>query len=69
MICLFCLLAARVRRSYCLEREDTQDTNKFNPFLQSAEDDAHNEVARGPADHHRPSDDERATLQKTGCQG
>jgi hypothetical protein len=56
-----------VRRSYCLEREDTQDTNKFNPFLQSAEDDAHNEVARGPADHHRPSDDERATPQKTGC--
>jgi hypothetical protein len=67
MIYLFSLLAARVRRFYCVDREDTQDTDKFSPFLQSAENDAHNEVAIGPAEHHRPSDDERATPQKTGC--
>jgi hypothetical protein len=67
MIYLFSLLAARVRRFYCLDREDTQDTNKFSPYLQSAEDNAHNEVVRDPAKHHRSSDDERETPQKTGC--
>jgi hypothetical protein len=67
MICLFSLLASRVRIFYCVDKEDTQDTKKFSPFLQSAEDDAHNEEARGPADHHRPSDDKMATPQNTGC--
>jgi hypothetical protein len=37
MICLFSLLAVRVRRLYCLDMEGTQDTKKFNPFLQNAE--------------------------------
>ncbi|XP_033263950.1 ras-responsive element-binding protein 1 isoform X1 [Orcinus orca] len=36
----------------------TTDTNKFSPFLQSAEDDAQDEVA---ADHSGPSDDEQGS--------
>ncbi|XP_057410824.1 ras-responsive element-binding protein 1 isoform X2 [Balaenoptera acutorostrata] len=36
----------------------TTDTNKFSPFLQSAEDDAQDEVA---ADHSGPSDEEQGS--------
>uniref|UniRef100_F1RW79 Ras responsive element binding protein 1 n=1 Tax=Sus scrofa TaxID=9823 RepID=F1RW79_PIG len=36
----------------------TTDTNKFSPFLQSAEDDAQDEVAAAPAEHNGPSDEE-----------
>ncbi|XP_051026095.1 ras-responsive element-binding protein 1 isoform X2 [Acomys russatus] len=39
----------------------TTDTNKFSPFLQTAEDDAQEEVAGGPADHHGPSDEEQGS--------
>ena len=39
----------------------TTDTNKFSPFLQSAEDDAQDEVAAAPADHNGPSDDEQGS--------
>ncbi|XP_013377269.1 PREDICTED: ras-responsive element-binding protein 1 isoform X1 [Chinchilla lanigera] len=37
----------------------TTDTNKFSPFLQTAEDDAQEEGPGGPADHHGPSDEEQ----------
>ncbi|KAM6176253.1 ras-responsive element-binding protein 1 isoform 2-T2 [Erethizon dorsatum] len=37
----------------------TTDTNKFSPFLQTAEDDTQEEEAEGPADHHGPSDEEQ----------
>uniref|UniRef100_A0A8B9Y068 C2H2-type domain-containing protein n=1 Tax=Bos mutus grunniens TaxID=30521 RepID=A0A8B9Y068_BOSMU len=39
----------------------TTDTNKFSPFLQSAEDDAQDEVAAAPADHNGPSDEEQGS--------
>lgn len=39
----------------------TTDTNKFSPFLQTAEDDAQDEVARAPADHNGPSDEEQGS--------
>uniref|UniRef100_A0A8C5L4C2 Ras-responsive element-binding protein 1 n=1 Tax=Jaculus jaculus TaxID=51337 RepID=A0A8C5L4C2_JACJA len=39
----------------------TTDTNKFSPFLQTAESDAQGEVAGAPAEHHGPSDEERST--------
>ncbi|XP_010834184.1 PREDICTED: ras-responsive element-binding protein 1 [Bison bison bison] len=39
----------------------TTDTNKFSPFLQSAEDDAQDEVATAPADHNGPSDEEQGS--------
>ncbi|KAM4834687.1 ras-responsive element-binding protein 1 isoform 2-T2 [Thomomys bottae] len=39
----------------------TTDTNKFSPFLQTAEDDAQDEVAGAAADHHGPSDEEQAS--------
>uniref|UniRef100_A0A8C2RIC1 Ras-responsive element-binding protein 1 n=1 Tax=Capra hircus TaxID=9925 RepID=A0A8C2RIC1_CAPHI len=39
----------------------TTDTNKFSPFLQSAEDDAQEEVAAAPADHNGPSDEEQGS--------
>ncbi|GAB5571249.1 ras-responsive element-binding protein 1 isoform X1 [Prionailurus iriomotensis] len=39
----------------------TTDTNKFSPFLQSAEDDAQDEVAGAPADHNGPSDEEQGS--------
>ncbi|XP_052013435.1 ras-responsive element-binding protein 1 isoform X3 [Apodemus sylvaticus] len=37
----------------------TTDTNKFSPFLQTAEDDTQEEVAGAPADHHGPTDEEQ----------
>lgn len=37
----------------------TTDTNKFSPFLQTAEDDAREEAAGGPGDPHGPSDEEQ----------
>ncbi|KAM5300132.1 ras-responsive element-binding protein 1 isoform 4-T4 [Ctenodactylus gundi] len=39
----------------------TTDTNKFSPFLQTAEDDTQDEVAGAPTDHHGPSDEERGS--------
>ncbi|XP_032318343.1 ras-responsive element-binding protein 1 isoform X1 [Camelus ferus] len=39
----------------------TTDTNKFSPFLQSAEDGAQDEVAAAPADHNGPSDEEQGS--------
>nr|XP_045365647.1 ras-responsive element-binding protein 1 [Camelus bactrianus] len=39
----------------------TLDTNKFSPFLQSAEDGAQDEVAAAPADHNGPSDEEQGS--------
>ncbi|XP_045143307.1 ras-responsive element-binding protein 1 isoform X1 [Echinops telfairi] len=39
----------------------TTDTNKFSPFLQSAEDDGQEEVAAAPADPHGPSDEEQTS--------
>ncbi|KAM9233988.1 ras-responsive element-binding protein 1 isoform 3-T3 [Dugong dugon] len=39
----------------------TTDTNKFSPFLQSAEDDVQEEAAAAPADPHGPSDEEQAS--------
>ncbi|XP_017653263.1 ras-responsive element-binding protein 1 isoform X3 [Nannospalax galili] len=39
----------------------TTDTNKFSPFLQTAEDDTQDEVAGAPADHHGPSDEEQGS--------
>ncbi|XP_060228467.1 ras-responsive element-binding protein 1 isoform X2 [Meriones unguiculatus] len=39
----------------------TTDTNKFSPFLQTAEDDTQEEVAGAPADHHGPSDEEQGS--------
>ncbi|XP_021567377.1 LOW QUALITY PROTEIN: ras-responsive element-binding protein 1, partial [Carlito syrichta] len=39
----------------------TTDTNKFSPFLQTAEDGAQEEVAGAPADHHGPSDEEQGS--------
>uniref|UniRef100_A0A2K5PXP6 Ras-responsive element-binding protein 1 n=1 Tax=Cebus imitator TaxID=2715852 RepID=A0A2K5PXP6_CEBIM len=39
----------------------TTDTNKFSPFLQTAEDDIQDEVAGAPADHHGPSDEEQGS--------
>ncbi|XP_005327546.2 ras-responsive element-binding protein 1 isoform X1 [Ictidomys tridecemlineatus] len=39
----------------------TTDTNKFSPFLQSAEDDTQDEVAGAPSDHHGPSDEEQGS--------
>ncbi|KAL1784596.1 ras-responsive element-binding protein 1 isoform X1 [Sigmodon hispidus] len=40
----------------------TTDTNKFSPFLQTAEDDTQDEVPGAPADHHGPSDEEQSNL-------
>ncbi|KFO33766.1 Ras-responsive element-binding protein 1 [Fukomys damarensis] len=37
----------------------TTDTNKFSPFLQTAEDDAREEAAGGPGDPPGPSDEEQ----------
>lgn len=37
----------------------TTDTNKFSPFLQSAEGDTQDEVPAAPSDHHGPSDEEQ----------
>nr|XP_048281784.1 ras-responsive element-binding protein 1 isoform X2 [Myodes glareolus] len=39
----------------------TTDTNKFSPFLQTAEDDTQDEVSGAPADHHGPSDEEQGS--------
>ncbi|KAB0358535.1 hypothetical protein FD754_002691 [Muntiacus muntjak] len=39
----------------------TTDTNKFSPFLQSAEDDTQDEVAAAPTDHNGPSDEEQGS--------
>ncbi|XP_054447896.1 ras-responsive element-binding protein 1 isoform X2 [Pteronotus mesoamericanus] len=39
----------------------TTDTNKFSPFLQTAEDDAQDEVAGTPTDHNGPSDEEQGS--------
>ncbi|XP_066124534.1 ras-responsive element-binding protein 1 isoform X3 [Saccopteryx bilineata] len=39
----------------------TTDANKFSPFLQTAEDDAQDEVAGAPADHNGPSDEEQGS--------
>uniref|UniRef100_A0A8C9UN70 Ras-responsive element-binding protein 1 n=1 Tax=Spermophilus dauricus TaxID=99837 RepID=A0A8C9UN70_SPEDA len=39
----------------------TTDTNKFSPFLQTAEDDTQDEVAGAPSDHHGPSDEEQGS--------
>nr|BAA23165.1 DNA-binding protein [Homo sapiens] len=39
----------------------TTDTNKFSPFLQTAEDNTQDEVAGAPADHHGPSDEEQGS--------
>ncbi|XP_069880724.1 ras-responsive element-binding protein 1 isoform X1 [Dipodomys merriami] len=39
----------------------TTDTNKFSPFLQTAEDDAQDEIAGAAADHHGPSDEEQGS--------
>ncbi|ELW71761.1 Ras-responsive element-binding protein 1 [Tupaia chinensis] len=39
----------------------TTDTNKFSPFLQSAEDDTQDEVAAAPSDHQGPSDEEQGS--------
>ncbi|ELK28477.1 Ras-responsive element-binding protein 1 [Myotis davidii] len=39
----------------------TTDTNKFSPFLQTAEDDAQDELAGAPADHNGPSDEEQGS--------
>ncbi|XP_066233079.1 ras-responsive element-binding protein 1 isoform X4 [Saccopteryx leptura] len=39
----------------------TTDANKFSPFLQTAEDDAQDEVAGTPADHNGPSDEEQGS--------
>ncbi|XP_058411307.1 LOW QUALITY PROTEIN: ras-responsive element-binding protein 1 [Diceros bicornis minor] len=39
----------------------TTDTNKFSPFLQTAEDDAQDEAAGAPADHNGPSDEEQGS--------
>ncbi|KAM7099611.1 ras-responsive element-binding protein 1 isoform 2-T5 [Molossus nigricans] len=39
----------------------TTDTNKFSPFLQTAEDDAQDELASAPADHNGPSDEEQGS--------
>ncbi|XP_051050390.1 ras-responsive element-binding protein 1 isoform X2 [Phodopus roborovskii] len=39
----------------------TTDTNKFSPFLQTAEDDVQDEVSAAPADHHGPSDEEQGS--------
>ncbi|XP_062952674.1 ras-responsive element-binding protein 1 isoform X2 [Cynocephalus volans] len=39
----------------------TTDTNKFSPFLQTAEDDTQDEVAGVPADHNGPSDEEQGS--------
>ncbi|XP_028712377.1 ras-responsive element-binding protein 1 isoform X2 [Peromyscus leucopus] len=38
----------------------TTDTNKFSPFLQTAEDDTQDEVSGAPAEHHGPSDEEQS---------
>ncbi|KAG8513049.1 Ras-responsive element-binding protein 1 [Galemys pyrenaicus] len=37
----------------------TTDTNKFSPFLQTAEDDTRDEGAGAPAEHNGPSDEEQ----------
>lgn len=37
----------------------TTDTNKFSPFLQTAEDDTQEEVAGTPADHRGPTEEEQ----------
>ncbi|ERE78548.1 ras-responsive element-binding protein 1 isoform X2 [Cricetulus griseus] len=39
----------------------TTDTNKFSPFLQTAEDDIQDDVSGAPADHHGPSDEEQGS--------
>ncbi|XP_039110336.1 ras-responsive element-binding protein 1 isoform X2 [Hyaena hyaena] len=39
----------------------TTDTNKFSPFLQTAEDDAQDEVTGAPADPNGPSDEEQGS--------
>ncbi|XP_005603612.2 ras-responsive element-binding protein 1 isoform X3 [Equus caballus] len=39
----------------------TTDTNKFSPFLQTAEDDTQDEVAGAPAEHNGPSDEEQGS--------
>lgn len=39
----------------------TTDTNKFSPFLQTAEDDTQEEVAGTPADHHGPTEEEQGS--------
>ncbi|KAH0513756.1 Ras-responsive element-binding protein 1 [Microtus ochrogaster] len=39
----------------------TTDTNKFSPFLQTAQDDTQDEVSGAPADHHGPSDEEQGS--------
>jgi hypothetical protein len=39
----------------------TTDTNKFSPFLQTAEDDTQEEVAGAPADQHGPADEEQGS--------
>jgi hypothetical protein len=63
----FSLLPASVEGLYCLHRMDVQDTNKFSPFLQSAEDAAHDAVARVPAEFQWPRNLSRASTQKTAC--
>ncbi|XP_058288323.1 ras-responsive element-binding protein 1 isoform X2 [Hylobates moloch] len=39
----------------------TTDTNKFSPFLQTAEDNTQDEVAGASADYHGPSDEEQGS--------
>lgn len=39
----------------------TTDTNKFSPFLQTAEDDTQEEVAGTPADHRGPTEEEQGS--------
>lgn len=39
----------------------TTDTNKFSPFLQTAQDDTQDEVSGAPTDHHGPSDEEQGS--------
>ncbi|XP_057643408.1 ras-responsive element-binding protein 1 isoform X2 [Chionomys nivalis] len=39
----------------------TTDTNKFSPFLQTAEDDTQDEMSGAPTDHHGPSDEEQGS--------
>ncbi|XP_070371750.1 ras-responsive element-binding protein 1 isoform X2 [Equus asinus] len=39
----------------------TTDTNKFSPFLQTAEDDTQDEVAGAPAEQNGPSDEEQGS--------
>jgi hypothetical protein len=41
-----------------------QETSRFSLFLQNAENDTHDKMARAPADQHRPSDEEQGSPQE-----